>query len=64
MRTPVTEDTEKYGVEEEVDSSKTAAEGKNTCPRCSAELRPQAVTGVLLCPKCGSKPFEREGSPR
>lgn len=48
---------EKYGVEEAPEDVKTAAEGKK-CPACGESLRPIAVTGVLLCPKCGSKPFE------
>lgn len=48
---------EKFGVEENQDDVKTATEGKN-CPVCGSKLRPQSKTGVLLCPKCGSKPFE------
>lgn len=51
-------DTEKYGVEEAAEDVKTAAEGKQKCPHCGGELRPRDVTGVLLCSKCGSKPFE------
>lgn len=50
---------EKYGVEEVVDNAKTAAVDKK-CPSCGGPLRPQEVTGVLLCLKCGSKPFETE----
>jgi len=50
---------EKYGVDEEEDTVKTAKVGDKTCPTCSTKLRPPAKTGVLLCPKCGSKPFER-----
>lgn len=51
---------EKYGVYEEEDKSKTAAEKgkKPRCPACDKYLRPQAVTGVLMCPQCGSLPFE------
>jgi predicted RNA-binding Zn-ribbon protein involved in translation (DUF1610 family) len=51
---------EKYGVLEEDDKSKTAAEKskKPRCTTCGKELRPQSVTGILLCPQCGSLPFE------
>jgi len=51
---------EKYGVEQEIDV-KTAqdAQGKKKCPSCCSVLRPSEHTGVLLCPTCGSKPFER-----
>jgi len=57
--TPVP-DTEKYGVEETEDDVKTAAAGTKKCPTCGSDLRPRDVTGVLLCQKCGSKPFETE----
>lgn len=50
-------ETEKYGVEESEEDTKTAAEGKK-CPSCGGDLRPREVTGILLCTKCGSKPFE------
>jgi ribosomal protein L37AE/L43A len=66
VETPVTEpETEKYGVEEDDDASKTAAAGVKKCPTCGGELRPIEVTGVLLCAKCGSKPFEaKEYAPK
>ena len=48
---------EKFGVEELPEDTKTASTRK-LCPRCSTELRPVDETGVLLCPACGSKPFE------
>ena len=48
---------EKYGVEETEEDTKTAAEGKK-CPVCGGALRSREMTGVLLCVKCGSKPFE------
>jgi ribosomal protein L37AE/L43A len=51
---------EKYGVEEVADNAKTAAAGTKKCPSCGGELRPQEETGVLLCVKCGSQPFETE----
>lgn len=64
-RTPVP-DTEKYGVEEADEEAKTAAEGAQKCPSCGGELRPREVTGVLLCVKCGTKPFEAtdNGTPK
>ena len=49
---------EKYGVEEAPEDVKTAAAGAKKCPTCGEALRSIEVTGVLLCPKCGSKPFE------
>jgi len=58
--TPVPEETEKYGVEEEDEKIKTATEGTKKCPSCGGELRPRDVTGVTLCSACGSKPFEAE----
>lgn len=51
---------EKYGVEEADEDSKTASEESQKCPSCGGELRSKDVTGVLLCSKCGSKPFEAE----
>jgi len=61
-------DMEKFGVEEEESDTKTAAQLKGFCPICGEELCPQEVTGILLCPRCGSKPFEgkahaADGSP-
>ena len=53
-------ETEKYGVDEDVEDVKTAAEGAKKCPHCGGALRSREVTGVLLCTKCGSKPFEAE----
>lgn len=58
-RIPVPE-MEKYGVEETEDENKTASEGSKKCPSCGGKLRPTDVTGVLLCSKCGSKPFEAD----
>ena len=51
---------EKYGVEElDPPADKTAGD-KAVCPTCQAPLRPTTETGVLLCPSCGSKPFEKK----
>ena len=51
---------EKYGVEEEDLPADKTAEDKTLCPVCKTPLRPVSETGVLLCPKCGSKPFEKK----
>jgi ribosomal protein L37AE/L43A len=53
---------EKYGVEEaEPVPEKTATDKPKECPKCHSPLRPTLDTGVLLCPQCGSKPFEKAG---
>jgi ribosomal protein L37AE/L43A len=59
-------DTEKYGVEEVENAEKLAEENLNTCPRCRSKLRPRDVTGILLCLKCGTLPFEAtdHGTPK
>jgi DNA-directed RNA polymerase subunit RPC12/RpoP len=49
---------EKYGVEE-AEESKKANEGV-TCPECGEALRDSEQTGVLICPRCGTKPFEKK----
>lgn len=48
---------EKYGVTEQTEKT---AEPQDTgkCPDCGATLVDAEQTGVLLCPQCGSKPFE------
>lgn len=50
--------SEKYGVETEAPSDKTAAEGK-TCPRCGLPVEPTDIVGVWKCPTHGTAPFER-----
>lgn len=52
---------EKYGVEE-TDDTKTASEdGNTTCPDCGASLKNSEETGgLLICQKCGTKPFEKK----
>ena len=52
---------QKYGVEEEKPSDNKTAADDTMCPACQAVLRPADETGVLLCPNCGSKPFEKKG---
>ena len=53
---------DKFGVDEinDPDAPKTGALTHKVCPACGAELRPVEDTGVLLCPRCGSKPFEEQ----
>ena len=48
---------EKYGVEQD-DKVKVSSESAGVCRDCGARLRAQQDTGVLLCPKCGSRPYE------
>ena len=49
---------EKYGVEEELPEEKTGkAESRRLCPDCGAVAKNE---GVLVCPKCGTKPFEKK----
>jgi len=45
---------EKYGVDTG-ESSKLASDGQ-TCPRCGGAVSHHGA--VLLCPLCGSEPFE------
>ena len=48
---------EKYGVDESASAVKTAnAPTQQTCPNCGANVT--AHGNVVLCPNCGSAPFE------
>lgn len=50
---------EKYGVDElEDEDSKTATAKVVVCPSCGAKIRNYQITGVKICPQCGSEPFE------
>lgn len=51
---------EKYGVEQEQSTDKTAAK-VGTCPSCGQQL--EASSAVPKCPKCGTKPFEQKKEP-
>lgn len=52
---------EKYGVNESVPQDKLAeVKAGERCPNCKALLADLAQTGVLLCPECGTEPFEKE----
>lgn len=51
------DEMEKFGVDEKVgnrDLEKQAAEG---CPKCGA--KPDRHGNTLICPNCGSEPFEK-----
>ena len=50
---------EKYGVDEELPGDKLGSENP-TCPDCGAPLVDKNATGILICPNCGTKPFEKK----
>jgi nucleoid DNA-binding protein/ribosomal protein S27AE len=47
---------EKHGVDEQVDQEKMEKMAAEGCPNCGSKLERHGK--VLLCPKCGSEPFE------
>lgn len=50
---------EKYGVDEVNGGAKTAKEGEiRHCPNCGKRLVPTEKINVLMCPLCGTRPFE------
>jgi len=51
---------DKYGVDEQVSEEKRAGLKTNRCPECNELLLDTDETGVLVCPKCGTRPFEEE----
>jgi predicted RNA-binding Zn-ribbon protein involved in translation (DUF1610 family) len=51
---------EKLGVDEPVEEKVAEAKETGKCPQCNAVLRNQDETGVLVCPQCGTRPFEGE----
>lgn len=53
---------DKYAVEEDAEAGKTAAaKAPGACPICGAKLLNPETTNVLVCPKCGTRPFEAPG---
>ncbi len=51
---------EKYGVQTDADTAKEAQQKDSpACPECGETLCDNSNTGVLLCPNCGSRPFEK-----
>ena len=58
----MSDEMEKYAVVTDEDSTKTAKNAAGVdrdCPTCGLTLEAIETTGVLKCPKCGTKPFER-----
>lgn len=52
---------DKFGVDTQTEEGKQASEKtKPTCPECGADLASAALTNVPICPRCGSRPFERK----
>lgn len=50
---------DKYAVELDPEAVKTAdAKAPGTCPVCGAKVLSPETTNVLVCPKCGTIPFE------
>jgi len=49
---------EKYGVDESKDNSKLEKMAGEGCPSCGAALKRHGQ--ILLCPNCGSQPFEEK----
>lgn len=48
---------EKYGVDESVDQKNLEKQASEGCPKCSRELVKHG--SVLMCPTCGTEPFEQ-----
>ena len=56
-RIRMSDDMEKMGVDTSVDQERLEKKASKGCPRCGGNV---AVHGrVLVCPKCGTEPFER-----
>lgn len=51
---------EKYAVDEAVDDERMAKTAGEGCPRCGSTLERHGRT--LVCPKCGTEPFEPKPS--
>lgn len=50
---------EKLGVQLDPNKTKTASDGKQTCPRCGAELEKDSGGAYInKCPTHGTEPFE------
>lgn len=49
---------DKYGVDEAVDQEKLEKQASEGCPECGSPVERHGST--LLCPKCGSAPFEKK----
>lgn len=51
---------DKYGVDEQVDQEQLEKRAARGCPECGRELVKHG--SVLLCPMCGSEPFEKDNA--
>lgn len=49
---------EKLGVDEQVDQEELEKQATDGCPACGA--KPVVHGRILICPNCGSEPFEKE----
>lgn len=50
---------DKFAVEQDADAVKTAeAKKPGACPSCGQKLVSAETTNVLVCSRCGTKPFE------
>ena len=49
---------EKLGVDEGVDQEKSEKAAAQGCPACGAKV--EKVGSLLVCPRCGTAPFERK----
>lgn len=49
---------EKYAVDEEVDQEKLEKAAASGCPNCGR--KPEKHGKILVCPSCGSEPFEKK----
>lgn len=50
------EGMDKYGVNEHSDSEKMEKYAAEGCPKCGAKVTRHG--NILVCPKCGTEPFE------
>ncbi len=51
---------EKFGTEEVDEPADKQATDREKCPQCGKQLRPRSITGIRVCPDCGTKPFEEK----
>lgn len=50
------EEMEKFGVDESTDGRDLEKQAAQGCPNCGT--KPTRHGNTLICPKCGSEPFE------
>ena len=54
------QDMEKHGVVKDESKTKTASTAQGKCPSCGHELTKEGDTHIDHCPKCGTRPFEKQ----